>query len=64
MSSLWGFRMPIYEYLCEECEKTFTVTEHMTEHDETKESPPCPKCESDKTHQIFSTFFAKTSTKS
>ncbi len=56
--------MPIYEYLCEECEKTFAVTEHMTEHDETKEPPPCPECNSRKTHQIFSTFFAKTSTKS
>jgi putative FmdB family regulatory protein len=56
--------MPIYEYLCEECEKIFTVTQHMTEHDETGEPPPCPKCDSDKTHQIFSTFFAKTSTKS
>ncbi len=56
--------MPIYEYLCEECEKTFTVTERMTEHGETKEPPSCPKCASKKTHQIFSTFFAKTSTKS
>ena len=56
--------MAFYEYLCEECEKTFTVSQPMIEHDEAKETPSCPECKGKKTHQIFSTFFAKTSTKS
>lgn len=55
--------MAMYEFVCEDCEKTFTVTERISEH-EGHEHPKCPECGSKKTNQLFSAFFAKTSRKS
>jgi putative FmdB family regulatory protein len=57
------FPMAMYEFVCEDCEKTFTVAERISEH-EGHEHPKCPKCGSKKTHQLFTAFFAKTSRKS
>lgn len=56
--------MAIYEYLCDDCKKTFTLTQLISEHDEAGKAPKCPECGGSNTHQLFSTFFPKTSTKS
>lgn len=57
--------MAVYEYRCEECDKTFTVHEPMGEHDDEKrEHPACPGCGSPRTAQIFGPFYPKTSVKS
>ena len=34
--------MPIYQYRCAECERTFERTETISEHEKTK--PQCPEC--------------------
>lgn len=57
--------MATYEYRCEECKKTFTVRERMSQHDDDKrEHPACPHCDSRRTVQQFGSFYAKTSVKS
>jgi putative FmdB family regulatory protein len=56
--------MAIYEYLCEDCKKTFTTTERISEHEKKRRSPACPKCGGRKTHQLLSGFYVKTSSKS
>jgi putative FmdB family regulatory protein len=56
--------MAIYEYRCDACRNTFTVSRPISEQREAKpKRPGCPKCGSRKTRQLFSTFFAKTSSK-
>lgn len=54
--------MPTYEYLCRECNKIFSMIMSMAEHE--AGTVTCPKCNSHKATQQFSTFFAKTSKKS
>jgi len=54
--------MPSYEYKCGRCGKRFAVVQRISAH--TGRAPACPKCKSRRTHQEFSTFFAKTSRKS
>ena len=54
--------MPTYDYRCENCAKTFSVTLSMSERD--KGNIACPGCKEDKVVQLFSTFYAKTSKKS
>lgn len=57
--------MATYEYRCEDCSKTFTVRERMSEHDDEKrDHPACPHCDSQRTVQQFGRFYAKTSVKS
>lgn len=53
--------MPTYEYRCKECGHQFLEALRVAEHD--KKKPQCPKCKSKKVEQIFSSFFAKTSSK-
>ncbi|RIK78436.1 FmdB family transcriptional regulator [candidate division KSB1 bacterium] len=53
--------MPTYEYRCKECGHQFLEALRVAEHD--KKKPQCPKCKSQKVEQVFSTFFAKTSSK-
>lgn len=55
--------MAIYEYHCQECKATFTITRTISEHERSKKAPECPECGSGKTEQLFSSFFAKTSSK-
>ena len=55
--------MAFYEYRCEDCKTTFTVSELTSEHDEHKKEPECPKCGKFRTHQILSGFYAKTDSK-
>jgi putative FmdB family regulatory protein len=54
--------MPIYEYRCQKCNKKFTVTCRISEHEGRKIR--CPKCNATKLAQVFSPFFAKTDSKS
>lgn len=56
--------MAVYEYRCRECDHTFVVSETISRHEEKKSNPKCPKCGSRKTRQLFSSFFAKTASKS
>ena len=55
--------MAFYEYRCEDCKATFTVSELISEHGKHEKEPECPKCGSDRTRQLLSGFFAKTSSK-
>ena len=54
--------MPQYEYRCQKCSKSFTVTESIERH--TQGRHHCPKCKSTVVEQVLSGFFAKTSKKS
>ncbi|MCL5005449.1 MAG: zinc ribbon domain-containing protein [Acidobacteria bacterium] len=54
--------MPIYEYVCKQCNKKFTLTLSLAEYE--KARPACPKCKSKKVEQCFASFFAVTSKKS
>jgi putative FmdB family regulatory protein len=56
--------MAIYEYQCDDCHETFTVSQAISEHGAKAKRRACPKCKSRATHQLFSSFFAKTSSKS
>jgi putative FmdB family regulatory protein len=50
--------MPIFEYMCEECEKTF---ERLTLQPQSGAQPPCPQCGSVQTTKVFSTFSTQAS---
>lgn len=54
--------MPMYEYRCAACKRSFTVRHSIEEHD--RKRPKCPKCGSRKVEQKFGSFFAKTAKKS
>jgi putative FmdB family regulatory protein len=53
--------MPLYEYLCKKCHKTFGEVLTIKEH-ETKKVR-CPKCKSRDLEHVLEPFFAKTSSK-
>jgi putative FmdB family regulatory protein len=55
--------MAFYEYWCEDCKKTFTVSELISEHEEHEKGLECPKCGGVRTKQLLSGFFAKTDSK-
>ncbi len=54
--------MPIYEYHCKKCDRTFEVVESIHDHDAAKIR--CPDCKSKKIDRIWGNVFAKTSKKS
>jgi len=54
--------MPIYDYICKECKKLFSLTMTMGGHDKARVA--CPKCKSRKVEQQLAAFFAVTSKKS
>ena len=54
--------MPVYEYVCNQCQTPFEVILTIKEHD--KEKVVCPKCGSEKVEQGVAEFFAVTSHKS
>jgi putative FmdB family regulatory protein len=55
--------MPLYEFFCRRCEKSFSVVMHVAEHDAAV--PRCPKCRrKDSVEKRLSTFTAVTSRKS
>lgn len=53
--------MPHYEYLCQACNKKFSLVLSVAEHD--KDKIKCPKCGSTKVEQQWAAFFATTSKK-
>jgi putative FmdB family regulatory protein len=53
--------MPVYEYTCRDCNKTFEVARPMSE---SAAGASCPSCGSTNTERTWSTVFAKTSRKS
>lgn len=54
--------MPVYEFLCKECDRFFEVVESIAEHDPAKVR--CPGCESQKVGRRWSRVVAVTSKKS
>jgi putative FmdB family regulatory protein len=54
--------MPTYEYICKKCNKKFSSTMSIREHD--KKKIRCPKCSSTEVAQSVQAFFATTSKKS
>jgi putative FmdB family regulatory protein len=53
--------MPVYDYLCRDCHKTFELILSLHEHDEVVK---CPHCGSKNVEQEPAAFFAVTSSKS
>ena len=54
--------MPVYDYVCLDCNQTFETALSLNEHD--KENPKCPHCGSKNVEQEVAAFFAVTSKKS
>ena len=54
--------MPQYEYICQDCQKHFSVVLTLTEY--AKGQVKCPKCGSMKVEQEWAAFYAVTSKKS
>ena len=54
--------MPHYEYLCQACNKKFTLVLTLAKHDKGKIK--CPKCGGSKVEQQWAAFYATTSKKS
>ena len=54
--------MPVYDYICKDCNKTFEKVITLTEHE--KEVISCPHCGSKNVEQEATAFFAVTSSKS
>ncbi len=54
--------MPIYEFTCKDCHKTFELSRPVSEAAD--RSTPCPHCGSQKTERVWSNVFAITGKKS
>jgi putative FmdB family regulatory protein len=54
--------MPTYEFFCEKCKKSFSLTLKISEYE--KKNFRCPKCKSKKLSQQISAFQTITSRKS
>ena len=54
--------MPAYDFTCEKCNKSFTLTLKLAEYE--KKKYQCPKCNSKKVKQNISAFQTITSKKS
>jgi putative FmdB family regulatory protein len=54
--------MPFYEYICKKCDKIFTITMSIAEHE--KKKVKCPECKGTNLVPQFRSFYAKTSRKS
>jgi len=54
--------MPVYDYICKDCKKSFELVLTLSEHD--KDKIKCPKCGSTRVEQESAAFFAVTSKKS
>jgi putative FmdB family regulatory protein len=54
--------MPVYDYICKDCNKTFEKIITLAEHE--KEAVSCPSCGSKNVEQEATAFFAVTSSKS
>jgi putative FmdB family regulatory protein len=47
--------MPVYEFVCDTCEKTFEVNASVFED---LDAPECPECHSKETHKKFSFYMS------
>ena len=54
--------MPVYDYICHDCQNALELVLTLTEHDKDKIS--CPKCGSKNVEQDAVAFYAVTSKKS
>jgi len=54
--------MPVYDYLCKDCQKSFELVLTLSEHD--RDTIVCPKCGSKNIEQDVAEFYAVTSKKS
>jgi putative FmdB family regulatory protein len=54
--------MPVYDYRCKDCRKSFEKVLTLAEYD--KQKVKCPKCGGKNVVQEFKSFFAVTSKKS
>jgi len=54
--------MPTYDFVCEKCNKTFTLRLKIAEYEKKKQR--CPDCKSKKVKQQVSSFMVITSKKS
>ncbi|MBI4521645.1 MAG: zinc ribbon domain-containing protein [Gemmatimonadetes bacterium] len=54
--------MPVYEFICKDCQKTFEILRPISEAPHG--AAPCPSCGSQKTERIWSSVFAITAKKS
>ena len=54
--------MPIYDYRCQACRRSFQVVQTISAHE--KARPKCPKCKSSKVERVLTGAFVKTSRKS
>lgn len=54
--------MPVYDYHCKDCRKTFELVLTLREHDD--EKTKCPHCGSRNVQQDAAAFYAVTSKKS
>ncbi len=54
--------MPVYDYICNDCHKSFETVLTLNEHDNQK--IVCPHCGSKNVEQEMAAFFAVTSKKS
>jgi putative FmdB family regulatory protein len=61
-TTMGGFFMPVYDYVCLDCHKPFETVLTLNEHD--KQNPKCPHCGSKNVEQEAAAFFAVTSRKS
>jgi len=53
--------MPVYDYVCHDCHKTFELILTLKEHEK---DAKCPKCGSKNIEQVATAFFAVTGKKS
>ena len=54
--------MPIYDYVCDECKKPFTIVLSLAEYE--RDKVQCPKCGSKRARQEITECTAVTSSKS
>ena len=57
-----GLIMPVYEFACRDCQKTFEIVRPISES--SSANVTCTHCGSTKVERIFSTVYAVTSKKS
>jgi putative FmdB family regulatory protein len=62
LNSAGGVPMPVYDYLCKDCKKTFERV--LTLHEHESEQMRCPKCGGRNIEQQAAAFYAVTSKKS
>ncbi len=54
--------MPTYDYYCKKCDREFSLTRSIGEHEKAKTT--CPKCKSKSVAQLITGFSTVTSRKS